>query len=193
MSSTDVLATPVPAVAEPPDSAPRTWGVPRHPALPVIAASLALLALARLGADGAGLVAAFTLAVLTVLSAVDLEHRILPNVVVLPAFAVVLVMQLAFHPGDALQWIGAAVAAAGFLAAPRLVSRQSVGMGDVKLGLLLGAALGWGVFGAIVIGCLAIVPVALVLLARGQEKVRKTHVPFGPFLALGALVTFLGA
>lgn len=175
------------------ESQQRAWSVPRHPALPVIAASLALLALARLGTGGEGWVAALTLCVLAVLSAIDLEYRVLPNVIVLPAFAVVLLLQLALFPGEAPQWVGAALAAALFLGAPRLISRQSMGMGDVKLALLLGAALGWQVFGAIVIGCLAIIPYALVLLLRGHEHVRKARVPFGPFLTLGAVVTFFAA
>lgn len=169
----------------------RAWSLPGHPAVAVIAVCLAALGLAAQGFGVEGWVAALTLGVLAVLAAIDLEHRVLPNVIVLPAAAVVLAAQLALRPEHALEWMLAPLAVGAFLALPRLVNHQGIGLGDVKLSLLLGAALGWNVFGVVLIACLAILPVALVLVLRGQEQVRKTAVPFGPFLTLGALVTFL--
>jgi leader peptidase (prepilin peptidase)/N-methyltransferase len=66
-------------------------------------------------------------------------------------------------------------------------------MGDVKLALLLGVGLGWAIVPALVVGLLAAFVVAMVVLARGGLAARKTALPFGPFLTLGALVAlFLG-
>jgi leader peptidase (prepilin peptidase)/N-methyltransferase len=106
---------------------------------------------------------------------------------VLPAIAVILVLQLAFFPDRALEWLLAGPAAAAFLALPLLVRRDAMGLGDIKLAVLLGVATGWAVFGAMVVGCLAMVPAALWLLRR-DGSIRNATLPFGPFLALGTLL-----
>ena len=66
-----------------------------------------------------------------------------------------------------------------------------MGMGDVKLGLLIGASLGWSAIVALLVGFLLTFPVALVLLVRSGLAARKATMPFGPFLALGALLVLL--
>lgn len=149
------------------------------------------MALVRYGAEPQGFIAAFLLASLVILSAFDLRFRLLPNRIVLPAAALVLVAQAAFFPGQALEWAAAAVGTAAFFLVPRLVNPDSVGMGDVKLGLLLGAGLGSEVVGAVTIGSFAAVPVALWIVTRKGRGARGTAIPFGPFLALGAAVTLL--
>lgn len=166
---------------------PLTELVPRHPIVAVLAVGLPLLALATFGFERQALIAAIASIVLTVLAAIDLEHRILPNRIVLPATVVLLALQLLLFPGDALQWLLAGPAAAAFLAAPLIFRRDAMGMGDIKLALLLGTIVGWDVFGAIVIGCLAIVPIALWMRVR-QGSIRGATLPFGPFLAFGTLV-----
>lgn len=161
--------------------------MPRTPALAGAVGGLAAGSFAVFGLHPRAFIVAFAAAVLAVLAAIDIEHRVLPNRIVLPATAVVLLAQVAFFPQRAGEWVLAALAAAAFLAAPMILRRDAVGMGDVKLALLLGAAVGWKVFGAITVGCLAIVPVALLLLVRGGS-LRGATVPFGPFLAFGTLV-----
>jgi len=155
----------------------------------VIALVIAACVLSVVLFDSTGqiLVTAFTASVLLVLAAIDLEQRILPNRIVLPSIAVVLVAQIAFFPDRALEWIGAAVAAAVFLALPLIIRRGGMGGGDIKLAVLLGVALGWPVFSAMLIGCLAIVPFALWMLCR-DGSIRDATLPFGPFLAFGTLV-----
>ena len=64
-------------------------------------------------------------------------------------------------------------------------------MGDVKLGALLGAALGQEVLSALMLGFLAVVPFALVLLVRRGAAARRSTLPLGPFLAFGAAVALL--
>jgi prepilin signal peptidase PulO-like enzyme (type II secretory pathway) len=144
------------------------------------------------GLSGQALVTAITASVIVVLAAIDIEHRILPNRILVPAIVVVLALQLAFFPGDAAEWVGAGAAAAAFLALPLLVRRGGMGMGDIKLAALLGVAVGWDVFSAILIGCLAMVPVALWMLRR-DGSIRNATLPFGPFLAIGTLVILFTA
>jgi leader peptidase (prepilin peptidase)/N-methyltransferase len=131
--------------------------------------------------------------VLVVLAAIDLERRIIPNRIVLPAVVLILAAQIALSPDRALEWTAASLGAALFLLLPLLVYPSGMGMGDVKLALLLGAGLGWAIVPALVAGLFAAFIVALVVLVRGGLAARKTALPFGPFLVLGALFgLFLG-
>lgn len=160
--------------------------------VPFVVAAVAL-ALGAYPLGGTGLLAAFVSAVLVLLAAIDLERRIIPNRIVLPAAAIALLGRIALTPGDAPQYALAALLAALFLFAPRLINRSALGMGDVKLGLLIGAALGWSAASALALGFLLVFPVALVILIReGAAAARSTTIPMGPFLALGALVVLLG-
>ena len=77
-----------------------------------------------------------------------------------------------------------------FLLLPSLFRRGAIGMGDVKVAALLGAALGAPVAMALAVGSLAAWPVALVLVVRGAS-VRGATIPFGPFLAFGGAVMLL--
>ena len=155
-------------------------------ALPVIAA-LVVLSFATFPLDRAFIAAGFS-AVLVVLSAIDIERGIIPNRIVLPATGVILIAQLALFPEHAAEWVLAPLAVAGVLAIPALLGRAWMGMGDIKLVLLLGAGLGWEVLGAMIVACLCVFPAALVVLIRGGLAARKSTIPFGPFLALGALI-----
>jgi len=130
--------------------------------------------------------AAVACAALVVVTATDLERRIVPNRVVLPAAAVVLVLQTISHPSP--EWALGAVGAAGFLLLAALAYPGGMGMGDVKLALLIGALLGVTTPVGIMLGLLlALVPSA-VLLARHGASARRLAIPFAPFLAAGAVV-----
>jgi leader peptidase (prepilin peptidase) / N-methyltransferase len=157
----------------------------------VLAAALVILSFAVMPL-GQAVVAAVTAATLVVVSAIDIERGIIPNRIVLPAAAVVLVAQIALFPDRAWEWVLAAVLAAVFFIVPHLLSRSWMGMGDVKLALLLGAALGWDVAGAVVLAFLCVFPVAVLTLVRGGVAARKATLPFGPFLSLGALIVLFG-
>jgi len=133
------------------------------------------------------LVLAFFAVVLVVLSIIDLRTRRLPNRIVLPAAAFVLVAQIAIAPDRALEWTLGAAGAFTFLLIAALINPAGMGMGDVKLALLLGAALGWAVAPALFIGLAAASVAGLVLIARGGWAARKTAIPLGPFLALGGI------
>jgi leader peptidase (prepilin peptidase)/N-methyltransferase len=156
----------------------------------VVAASVVAFCSRPLGAGAA--IAAFVAAVVVVLAAVDIERRIIPNRVVLPATAIVLVGRVAFFPDRVLEFVLASVLVAGALLISNLIRSSWMGMGDVKFVMLLGAALGWGVVGAVAIAFLSIFPFALATLIRGGLRARTTALPFGPFLALGALAILIG-
>jgi leader peptidase (prepilin peptidase)/N-methyltransferase len=161
---------------------------------PLVEAGTAILVVAcvlRFGLTAYGLTGAFACSVLVVLAAIDAEHRIVPNRIVLPAAAVVLGAQLVREPS--VEWPLAALGAAGFLLAAALVYPSGMGMGDVKLCLLLGALLGLEVTVAMMVALLAALLPSVVLLARRGSAARKVAIPFAPFLGLGAVVAlFLG-
>ena len=130
-------------------------------------------------------------AVLVVLAATDLERRIIPNRIVLPATAIALVANVAISPGQSLEFVLAGLVLGVAFLLPNLINASLMGMGDVKLMMLLGAGLGWGALGAVMIGFLSLFPFALLALIRGGVAARKTALPFGPFLALGGLVILI--
>lgn len=166
----------------------------RVAAVGLVAAGLAAGSFARFGLSGQAFVAAFVVVVLVVISAIDLEQRIIPNRIVLPATAVVLTARIALSPGRTLEWIGASLGAAAFLLLIHLVQPEGLGMGDVKLALLIGAALGRYTVAGLLVGMLAAAAVAIVVLVREGRAGRKKAIPYGPFLAFGAiLAVFLDA
>jgi prepilin signal peptidase PulO-like enzyme (type II secretory pathway) len=157
----------------------------------VIGAFVVALCFLHFGLSGHAFVGAFFAAVLVYLAAFDLEYRLIPNRVVLPAAAIVLAAQIVLYPGHSVEWIVAAAGTAGFFLVTLLVYPPGLGMGDVKLALLLGAALGTQVVGAVLIATLAAAIFGGVLVLRGGAQARKMAIAFGPFLALGGIVALL--
>ncbi len=164
---------------------------PLYPAVELATAGLVAGCFVAFGLSGKAVVASFFCAVLVVLSAIDLKHRIVPNRLVLPAALIVLVAQTALEPSP--EWALGAVGAAGFLFVAALAYPAGMGMGDVKLALLLGAMLGRLVGVGLMLGMVAALVPSVVLLARHGSAARKMGIPFAPFLALGAIVAlFVG-
>src|SRR5919197_3663071 len=184
-----------PAVASeqvPVEQAPSRMLSPRAKnAVMVIGAGVVLLCFARFGLSGHAFVGAFFGAVLVYLAAFDLEHRLIPNRVVLPAAAIVLTAQIALYPGHSVEWIVAAGGAGGFFLATLLVYPPGLGMGDVKPALLLGAALGTNVIGAVLVGTFAAALFGAALVFRNGAAARKSAMAFGPFLAFGGVLALL--
>ena len=178
----------IPPAASAVDAEGPAWRV--RPAGLALGGVLACAALVRVGTTSAGFLAAAVLAVLGILAVIDLEWRLLPNKIVLPAIAGVLAWQLAFLPDRFAEALVAAVGAALFLLLPSLFRRGAIGMGDVKVAALLGAALGAPVVLALAVGSLAAWPVALVMVLR-RASLRGATIPFGPSLALGGAVMLL--
>jgi leader peptidase (prepilin peptidase) / N-methyltransferase len=157
-----------------------------YPAVELVTALLLAGCVLAFGLTARAAIAAFFCAVLVAVSAIDLEHKIIPNRIVLPATAVVLVANSLRDLSP--EWALAALAASAFLFAAALAYPGGMGMGDVKLALLMGAALGRTVPVALMAGMLAAMVPSVVLLARHGSKARKMGIPFGPFLAIGSVV-----
>ncbi|HUA74196.1 MAG TPA: prepilin peptidase [Solirubrobacteraceae bacterium] len=125
---------------------------------------------------------------------IDLEHRIIPNSLNALGAVLALGLGLALDAGGEPQRLIAAAAAGGFLLLAALAYPGGMGMGDVKLAAVMGLFLGSAVAPAILVALLAGTVVGGVILARkGVREGRRTAVPFGPFLAFGAIVaTYVG-
>ena len=161
--------------------------IPLRYALVELATGLLVAAsLLAFGVHATALVAVIFCAALVAVSATDFEHRIIPNRIVVPAAAIVLVAHTVIHPSP--EWALGALAAGGFLFLALLAYPAGMGMGDVKLALLLGAMLGRTVGVALMFGMFAALVPAIVLMVRHGSAARKMALPFGPFLALGGLV-----
>ena len=167
---------------------PRLKDRPRTAVVAATAVVAVVVCFLRFGADVRGLLAAGFVAVLVVLAAIDLDEHRLPNRIVLPSAAIALVIQTVDSPQKAPEWILASLGAAAALLTLALAYPAGLGFGDVKLGLLLGAVLGASVVPALLIAFLSVFPVAVYLLARHGLSARRTAIPFGPFLAFGAVV-----
>jgi leader peptidase (prepilin peptidase) / N-methyltransferase len=157
-----------------------------YPAVELTAAALIAACLVKFGPTLHALVAAFFCATLVTVSATDVLRRVIPNLIVLPAAAIVLVGMTVVEPSP--QWAIAAVGASGFLLLAALAYPAGMGMGDVKLALLIGAGLGKVTPVGLMIGMLSALVPSFYLLARHGRAARKMAIPFGPFLAFGAVV-----
>lgn len=165
---------------------------PRYPLVELTTGALFLLVYIARG-PGWGLVPGFVLsALMAAVAAIDLDHRIIPNpltftgVLTGVAFAVLGWSGIGF-----LQAVLGILVCGGFLLVVGLIGRGGMGGGDVKLGAAIGAFLGWGagLFG-ILLGFVGGAVVGLGLIAA-RIKGRKDAIPFGPFLALGAVISYL--
>src|SRR5919109_4065020 len=134
----------------------------RYPAVELATGVLVAACFLRFGFGGRAFVGSFFAAVLVLLSAIDAERRILPDVIVLPSTVVVLAAQIALFPDRALEWVLASLGASLFLFLAFLAHPSGMGLGDVKLALLLGAALGRDVTVGLMVGMLAALGVGVV-------------------------------
>ena len=136
---------------------------------------------------------------LVVVSMIDLETRKIPNRLMYPLIPALLVLMVAAAFGDgvpqrALVVIAAGVGAFVLLLLIALVQRGGMGFGDVKLAGFIGLGLGYLGVGhvllALFLSFLAGGLIGVMLMAAGKRG-RKDKIPFGPYLALGALISLL--
>jgi leader peptidase (prepilin peptidase) / N-methyltransferase len=188
------------AQAEPPSEAPpKVERAPLRELLPtdtlrvaVAVTSVALIvgSFAKYGFSGHALVGAVFCPTLVLLAAIDIKHSVLPNAIILPASLAVGLIVAVSTPGDFLAHLLAGLALGGFFFAFAAFFPGSLGMGDAKLGFLLGLALGGKTLGATLIAFAGLLVGALYVLARRGASARKDSIPFGPFLALGGILGF---
>jgi leader peptidase (prepilin peptidase)/N-methyltransferase len=129
--------------------------------------------------------------VLVPITLIDLELRIIPNIITGPAALAAVVAIAALDTDFLPEALIAGAAAGGFFLIAAILYPRGMGMGDVKLAGMLGLYLGRAVAPAIFIALIAGVVVGAAVIARkGAKEGRKTAVPFGPFLALGGVIGF---
>jgi leader peptidase (prepilin peptidase)/N-methyltransferase len=174
-------------------AAPIAW---RYPAVELATAGLFGLAYGRFGHGPDLAVALVLLSALVVITGIDLEHQIIPDVISLPGIALGLAGALwTGTPHWTSAALGVLVGGGVFWvilqASLVITGREGMGGGDIKLGAMLGAFLGWqvvllSIFLAVVLGG----ALAIALLATGVTG-RKDAIPFGPFLAAGGVIGLL--
>lgn len=162
----------------------------RYPLVEALTAALCVGAV--LAGGGAAKVALHVVLILLLvpIALIDLEHRVIPNKLTALGAILALALGLGLDPSGEPQRLIAGGAAGGALLIAALAYPGGMGMGDVKLAAVLGLFLGRDVAPAMLIALLAGVLLGAMVIARkGAAEGRKTAVPFGPFLALGAIVT----
>jgi len=158
----------------------------RYPAIELLTAALIVGCFLAFGATAFAFLAAGFCVVLVTLTAIDLEYLTVPNRIVLPAALVFLAAETALEPS--LVWLGAALAASGFLLAAAVAYPKGMGMGDVKVAFLLGAMLGGTVTVALMIAFLSALLAAAVHALGHRASAQERMNSFVPALAFGAIV-----
>jgi len=171
----------------------------RYPLVELATAALFAVMALRFGADPVLPAYLYLAAVGLALALIDLDCKRLPDVLTLPSTPVVLVLlavaaALGSDSGRLVPAVLGGLALFVLYFALCFAYPAGMGFGDVKLAPVLGLAVGWLGWGAWAVGALlgflygGVFGIGLLLLGRGG---RKTAVPFGPFMLLGALVSVL--
>ena len=171
----------------------RNCGEPISPRYPLVELTTGLLWAAVVVADYddvPALVRGILLVTFLVpIALIDLDHRLIPNKLTLPAAVLALVAIVALDLDFLVEALIAGAAGFAFFFLAALAYPRGMGMGDVKLAGVLGLYLGRAVAPAIFIALIAGVVVGAAIIARkGAAEGRRTAVPFGPFLALGGVI-----
>ena len=140
---------------------------------------------------------------LIVVSFIDIQIRKIPNRLIYPLTPALLVLMVAAavlegDPRRALDVVIAGLAAFAFIFVLALIQPKGMGVGDAKLAGVIGIALGYisygfvifGLFAGFAVGAVGGLGLVVARLATGGEW-RKQKIPFGPYLAAGALLTLL--
>jgi leader peptidase (prepilin peptidase)/N-methyltransferase len=161
----------------------------RYPLVEAATGALCALVVLAKGPDEDALLGLALVLLLVPVTLIDLDHRIIPNRLMLIGAILAPALVLLTAPDVLVEHLLAAVAAGGFFLVAVLAYPRGMGMGDVKLAFVLGLFLGRDVGPALFVALFAGTLVGAAVIARkGATEGRKTAVPFGPFLALGALV-----
>jgi leader peptidase (prepilin peptidase) / N-methyltransferase len=190
VEATDPTSTEDEAQADDPGLAellPRGWTAV---AVGIVGATLAAASLVVQGVNGHGLVGVVLCPVLVLLTAIDFRHRLLPNVIVLPATAVIAVIIGVAEPHKLLEHLAVGIGTCALFLVAALISPGGLGLGDVKLALLIGVAMGAQTLLAMFITAAAVLVLAVVLVVREGRQGLKRKIPFGPLLAFGAAAAY---
>jgi len=168
----------------------------RYPLVEVIAGLAATVLLGHFGPSPALAVYGLFVAALIVITFIDLDHQIIPDVISLPGVAIGIIFSALGYGVPVVDSIIGAVVGGGLLYLVAVgyhawTGREGMGGGDIKLLAMIGAFLGWrGVLVTLLLGSFtgALIGIALIV-GRGADA--RLAIPFGPFLALGAACSLL--
>lgn len=166
---------------------------PRYPVVELAAGLFAVAVFVRHGISWDGLIIFALLAALLVITFIDIDHRIIPNIITYPGIIIGFGTSfLAGLVGWRQSLLGIALGAGILILVAwgyyLLTKKEGMGGGDVKLLAMIGAFLGWkAVVFSIFVGS-AVGAIVGVAVAVRSKRGRKTAVPFGPFLSLGAIL-----
>ena len=162
---------------------------PRYPLVEALTAVLAALVPIFLGPDEDVWIGFALVLILVPLTFIDLDHRILPNKITYPAVPLAIGLVAVFETDRLPEHLIAGAAAFALLFTAAWFYPSGMGVGDVKLAGVMGLFLGRAVAPALLVAFLLGTLVGIgVMVAKGVREGRKTAIPFGPFLAVGALV-----
>jgi len=163
----------------------------RYPLVELLTAVLLTALWLREGPTLQFAAAAILVLILVPIFFIDLEHHIVPNALSYPG--IVLGLLLAVPQGRFVDAFLTAASAGALFLLIALLSRGGMGGGDIKLAVVMGAFLGWpSIAVALLVAFTTGAAVGVVLMATGR-RARKDAIPFGPFLALGAVVAWFAA
>ena len=160
---------------------------PRYPTVELLTAVLWVVGGIQFGVDWPLLPALLLISALVAIFFIDLDHYIIPNVIVLPVAVIGLAANIAITPGDWWVYLVSGLGAAGFFFAVAVLYPGGMGMGDVKLAGMLGFFLGTAIMPGLFLGFLIGALTGVYLMASGRRG-RKSKIPFGPFLSIGAII-----
>jgi leader peptidase (prepilin peptidase) / N-methyltransferase len=161
----------------------------RYPIVEAVTAALLVAVVLAKGADSDAWLGLAFVILLVPVTLIDLDHRIIPNTLMLVGTVVSVGILLLTDAGALTEHLIAAAAAGGFLLIAALAYPAGMGMGDVKLAAVMGLFLGRDVGPAMLVALVAgSVVGALIIARKGSKEGRKTAIPFGPYLAFGGLV-----
>lgn len=124
-------------------------------------------------------------------AAIDLEHRIIPDLINKPGAVAVYATSVAVQPDRWLELLLGGIGCYLFFLVAHMVSPKGMGMGDVKMALMIGLGLGQHAFVALFAAFATSTVLSLFLIATRGRKGLKVGVPFGPFLAFGAVFALI--
>ncbi len=164
----------------------------RYPVVEAVTAALYVLVVALKWGDVLQMTLGLVLVTFLVpIAVIDLDLKIIPNKLTAPAAVLAIALGAVLEPSYLPEQLAAGAGALIFFLLPTLIHQKGMGMGDVKLvavlGLYLGRAVAPAIFIALILG---VVVGAAIIAMKGMSDGRRTKVPFGPFLAVGALVAF---
>jgi len=164
---------------------------PRYPLVEMVTGAVFTVVALALSFDADLIVLLPFAAVLVAVAAIDLEHRIVPNKIVLPAAIWAVAASAVVRPGELPELLIAGAGAFLALLIAALARPGGMGMGDVKLAGVMGLYLGSAVIPALLIAFATGAVVGVAIMLREGASARKKGVPFAPFLALGGLASLV--